>query len=117
MSELAELWGIYRGLNIILQKGMQEVLIESDADQMVQWIVGETPSNCPQRALLEDTKFLLDRCKCSLVSISCEGTKCADSLANLGVNHKEPLVVFEDPPAQIVSLLIADMVGLSCERA
>ncbi|CAL5349330.1 unnamed protein product [Camellia sinensis] len=116
-SEEAELWGIYRGLTIILEKSMHDITIETDSEQMVLHINNTTPSNHPHRALLEDIKFLMLRCNCDVSHILREGNKCADGLANMGVNHVENLVVLDNPPNEIANLLIADIVGASCERA
>lgn len=110
------MWGVYRGLTIILEKSMTHILIETDSEQVVLFIKGDTPPNFAQRALLEDTKFLMHRCNCSISYTPREANKCADGLANLGATHQDNLVVLDDPPSAIVSLLIADMVGASCVR-
>ncbi|GMP33309.1 hypothetical protein CsSME_00006691 [Camellia sinensis var. sinensis] len=112
----AGLWGIYRGLTIILEKSMHDVLIETDAATVVLNINNPTTSNYPYRALLEDIKFLMHRCNCVVSHILREGNQCANDLANIGVHHRENLVVLEDPPNEIASLLVTDIVGLSCER-
>ncbi|CAL5371297.1 unnamed protein product [Camellia sinensis] len=116
-SEEAELWGIYRGLTIILEKNMRDVLIETDAEQVVIHINSTTPSNYPYRALLEDIKFLMHRCNCAVRHILREGNQCANRLANIRVSHGDNQVVLDNPPPEIANLLVADIVGLSCERA
>ncbi|CAL5366943.1 unnamed protein product [Camellia sinensis] len=116
-GEGAELWGIYRGLTIIFEKSLRDVLIESDAATVVFNINNPTTINYPHRALLEDIKFLMHRCNCIVSHIPREGNQCANGLANMGVHHGENLIVLEDPPNDLVSLLVADIVGLSCERA
>lgn len=113
----AELWEIYKGLTIILEKSMRDVLIETDVENVVLHINTNTTSNYPYRALLEDIKFLMQRCNCAVSRIFREGNKCADGLANMGVNHGGNLEVLENPPSEITSPLVADIVGLSCERA
>ncbi|XP_028114609.1 uncharacterized protein LOC114312574 [Camellia sinensis] len=116
-GEGAELWGIYRGLTIIFEKSLRDVLIESDAATVVFNINNPTTINYPHRALLEDIKFLMHRCNCIVSHIPREGNQFANGLANMGVHHGENLIVLEDPPNDLVSLLVADIVGLSCERA
>ncbi|CAL5407188.1 unnamed protein product [Camellia sinensis] len=116
-SEEAELWGIYRGLTIILEKSMRDVLFEADVEQVVIHINSATPSNYPYRALLEDIKFLMHRCNCEVRHILREGNQCADRLANIGVSLGDNLVVLDNPPPEIANLLVADIVGLSCDRA
>ncbi|KAL7196303.1 hypothetical protein ACSBR1_036331 [Camellia fascicularis] len=70
------------------------------------YINGSTPSQFPYKAMLEDIKFLMKRCNCSVIHILRENNKCADGLASRRVNHVENLVVLNDPPNEI-----------SCERA
>ncbi|KAL7224123.1 hypothetical protein ACSBR1_025559 [Camellia fascicularis] len=96
---------------------MRDVLIETDAEQVVIYINSTTPSNYPYKALLEDIKFLMHRCNCEVSHILREGNQCADRLANIGVSHGDNPVVLENPPTEIANLLVADIVDLSCERA
>lgn len=49
----AELWAIYRGVTIILKKGMSQVKIESNSLQAVQLVHKGAPPNCIQRALMD----------------------------------------------------------------
>ncbi|CAL5416037.1 unnamed protein product [Camellia sinensis] len=109
----AELWGVYRGLTIMLEKGMKGICIETDSDQVVKLIQGEFSQHFLQRALLEDTKFLMKRCNCNVAHILREGSKSADGLANMGVNHQDSFVFLNDPPSEIANLLVADIFGSS----
>ncbi|GMP89161.1 hypothetical protein CsSME_00040847 [Camellia sinensis var. sinensis] len=88
----AELWGVYRGLTIILEKGMRDIVIETDSVQMVKLLHEDSSPTFQHRALLEDSKFLLQRCKCIIQHILRDGNKAANGLANLGVTHLEPFV-------------------------
>ncbi|THG00481.1 hypothetical protein TEA_002907 [Camellia sinensis var. sinensis] len=72
--------------------------------------------NSLYRALIEDAKFLLQRCCCSLRHTPREGNKCADQLANIGVAQDEHVVVLDDPPENLQALLIADITGVSERR-
>ncbi|GMP83414.1 hypothetical protein CsSME_00037337 [Camellia sinensis var. sinensis] len=115
-SKEAELWGVYRDLTIIFEKGMKKVIIKSDLEQLTNLIKGETCLTFPQRALPEDTKFLMEHCDCSLNHSRRKGNVCANTLVNMDVTKQDLLVVYEDPSNQLVNLLVADMVSISCER-
>ncbi|XP_028085910.1 receptor-like protein EIX1 [Camellia sinensis] len=85
---------------------MTDILIETDSERVVLFIKGDTPPNFAQRALLEDTKFLMHRCNCSISYTPREANKCADGLANLGATHQDNLVVLDDPPSAIGPFLV-----------
>lgn len=42
---------------------------------------------------------------------------CADKLANLGANQDEPLVVMEDAPDDVRSLVVTDLLGREYQRS
>lgn len=74
----AEMWGIYRGLTIVLEKGMQEVIVETDSTS------AEGPSqNCPFCSIVEDSRHLIRRCNCSIRHIMREGVKVTNVLISL----------------------------------
>lgn len=112
----AELWGIYWGLTIILQKGLANIQIETDSQLAMELIRGGAGENSPYRALIEDANFLLRGCQCTIETIPREANQCADALANLGVNQQEHLILKEDPPVSILSLLTADLLHVGSRR-
>ncbi|GMP39345.1 hypothetical protein CsSME_00010214 [Camellia sinensis var. sinensis] len=79
----AELWALYKGLTILLQKGINNVLIETDVAQHI-WK---------------------------------QGNLCTDALAKLGADQSEEMLVVNEPPAELRSYLLADLLGISRERA
>ncbi|CAL5424318.1 unnamed protein product [Camellia sinensis] len=107
----AELWGIYRGLTIIMQKGLANIVIETDSQLAMKFIQEGADRSSPYRALIEDTTFLVRRCNCTIQYTPREANVCADALANLGVNKTEHLVFLDEPPSSIFSFLIADMIS------
>ncbi|XP_028112975.1 uncharacterized protein LOC114311106 [Camellia sinensis] len=112
----AEIWAIYRGLTILFQKGLTNVVIETDSEQaMLQIQQGPNP-NSPLKALIEDAKFLLQRCHCSILHTLREGNKVVDILADLGVAQAEHVKILEDPPIEVTTLLIEDMTGVAGMR-
>lgn len=109
----AELWDIYRGLTIIMQKGLSSIEIETDSQTAMELVRDGAAGNSPYQAIIEDANFLLRRYNCSIQTTPREANQCADALANTGVNQQEHLVFLENPPDCIFSLLIADMVNVS----
>ncbi|CAL5370879.1 unnamed protein product [Camellia sinensis] len=107
----AELWGIYRGLTIILEKGYVDVMIETDSTKAVELMQTKPAVNGALRSVVEDAKRLIRRCRCSIQLIVREGNMCADKLANLGANQDEPLLVMEDAPDDVRSLVVTDLLG------
>ncbi|GMP65273.1 hypothetical protein CsSME_00026140 [Camellia sinensis var. sinensis] len=112
----AELWAIYRGLTILFQKGTKDVVIESDSELAINQLQNGPCLNSPYKAPIEDAKFLLKRCNCSLQYTPREGNKCADWLANMGVSQDKHVLVLEEPPEEVKALLIADLTGTSVLR-
>ncbi|KAL7169819.1 hypothetical protein ACSBR2_034787 [Camellia fascicularis] len=53
-----ELWALYKGLTVLLQQGMHGVIIESNAQQVVQLMGEDTPDKFPFKGLLEDAKII-----------------------------------------------------------
>ncbi|KAL7173272.1 hypothetical protein ACSBR2_032687 [Camellia fascicularis] len=64
-------------------------------------------------SLIEDAKFLLKMCDCSLQHTPRKGNKCTDLLVNMGVAQDEHVVVLEEPPEEVKALAIDDMTGVS----
>ncbi|XP_028127267.1 uncharacterized protein LOC114323788 [Camellia sinensis] len=112
-----ELWALYKGLTVLLQQGMHGVIIEFDAQQVVQLIGEDTPDKFPFKGLLEDAKIIFKGCECTIQHVFKEGNLCADALAKLGVAQPEEMLVVKEPPFEIRSYLVVDIVGLSSERA
>lgn len=77
--------------------------IESDSEQAINQILQGPSQNSPYKALIEDTKFLLQRCNCSLGHTLREGNKAED----------DHVVILEDPPPEFTPLIIDDMCGVS----
>ncbi|XP_028083701.1 uncharacterized protein LOC114284948 [Camellia sinensis] len=108
-----ELWALYKGLTVLLQKGINNVLIETDAAQVVQLMEDPIASNCPFKNLVEDANILLNGCECTIQHIWKQGNLCADALAKLGANQPEEMLVVNEPPAELRSYLL----GIPRERA
>ncbi|XP_028108863.1 uncharacterized protein LOC114307667 [Camellia sinensis] len=97
--------------------GTKEVAIESDSELAINQIQDGPCHNSPYQALIEDAKFLLQRCNCSLRYTPREGNICLNQLANIRVTQDEHVVVLDHPPKDLTALLIADITGVSEMRA
>ncbi|CAL5369468.1 unnamed protein product [Camellia sinensis] len=112
----AEIWGIYKGLTILFQKGTKDVVIESDSKEAINQLLHGPNQNSPHKALIKDAKFLLKRCSCSLVYTLREGNRVVDQLANMGVAQIEHVVFLEDPPDEVRASLVDDITSVRFER-
>ncbi|XP_028078092.1 uncharacterized protein LOC114279985 [Camellia sinensis] len=105
----AELWAVYKGLIVVLQQGLNGVIIETDAAQVVQLLQEEVGDKCLFRHLVEDSKILLKGCNCTVQHVWKEANLCADALAKLRAAQPEDMLVVKEPPVEIRSLLVDDM--------
>ncbi|KAL7234481.1 hypothetical protein ACSBR1_017981 [Camellia fascicularis] len=55
----AELWAVYKGLTILLQREFTKVIVETDAEQVVQLLKKGPGDNFPFRELVEDARIIL----------------------------------------------------------
>lgn len=100
-SLVAELWAIYRGLTIILEKNMQNVTIESDSLVVVN-LINEDFDGChPQSNMIFETKALKTQTGATLTHIPHSANECADHLARLGAELNEHLVVMDELPLSL----------------
>ncbi|KAL7251069.1 hypothetical protein ACSBR1_012990 [Camellia fascicularis] len=44
-----QMWGIYRGATIVLEKGLVEIVIETDTTMAQELLMNGPPQNCPYR--------------------------------------------------------------------
>ncbi|GMP57016.1 hypothetical protein CsSME_00021275 [Camellia sinensis var. sinensis] len=65
----------------------------------------------PLKSLVEDFKFLIQRCGYAVQHVLREGNKSADGFAKMSANQHEPVVVMDDDPEEICNQVVADMVG------
>lgn len=107
-----EIWSIYRGLTIILEKGWTNVRIESDSQTAVTLFTEETNANHPQSNILNDGKYLINRTGSSIVHIFRGANEAADCLAHLGASQNEELVVTPTPPLAVREVMIRDSLNL-----
>lgn len=107
-----ELWGIYRGLTIILEKGLYNVQLESDSQTAVILINEGANTTHPHNNIINDGKYLLERTKSKLTHIYRGANECADFLARLGAEQMEDLMVSNTPPLEIREFMNRDSQNL-----
>lgn len=112
----AELWGIFRGLELVQSQGMDALEIESDSTTAIALISEEAPDHSPHLVLIKECIALMESTRCTLKHIYHEGNKVADKLANMGVEQDDKWVSHISPPETIIPLLEADMRGVAFER-
>ncbi|CAL5426888.1 unnamed protein product [Camellia sinensis] len=105
------------GLTIILQRGFNEVIIETDAEQVMKLLSEDLGEKCPFRGIVEDAHIIMRGCDCSIQHIRREANICADATAKLGEYQPADLLIVNEPPAELRPLLVADIVHLSQESA
>ncbi|KAL7223536.1 hypothetical protein ACSBR1_025064 [Camellia fascicularis] len=89
---------------------MLEVIVETDSTSVEVLPSEGPPQTCPFRSIVDDSPHLIRRCNCTIRYILREGNKCVDLLANMGADQMEHLVVVDDPPAEVWSQIVADMI-------
>ncbi|KAL7227509.1 hypothetical protein ACSBR1_022377 [Camellia fascicularis] len=72
--------------------------------------------NCLYRSIAEDSHHLIQHCSCTIQHIIWEANQCADKLTKLGADQLELLVVVEEPPVEVRSQILANMVVMVYRR-
>ncbi|KAL7245466.1 hypothetical protein ACSBR2_000740 [Camellia fascicularis] len=84
----AEIWGLQRGLTIIMQKGLNSIDIEIDSQTAMKLISEGVERTHPYIALIEDENLMMRRCKCTILHVPREANQNPDALTDIGVNQK-----------------------------
>ncbi|KAI8538402.1 hypothetical protein RHMOL_Rhmol09G0100000 [Rhododendron molle] len=111
-STEAEIWSIYRGLTIILERGLANVDIESDSPVAVNIINAGNPGNHPQSIIINDAKMLLLQTGPTLTHIFRAANQCANHLARMGAEQNDSLVVLEQALISIREFLLRDCLNI-----
>ncbi|XP_076940226.1 uncharacterized protein LOC143609333 [Bidens hawaiensis] len=107
MSLEAEVWSVYNGLRLVVEKYLSCLLIETDCETVIELISGYYTLRDDQYSL----KIVLDVIKkmmTNLIHTRRDGNQCADLLAKLGGRHSEEYMVMERPPALSIPYLLRD---------
>lgn len=115
---VAELWGVYLGLQIAVDRGFPKIVLQVDSQAVATMISGLHHAAGIGRNLLIRIRELLSKLSEFLVlHVYREGNMCADVLANEGCgNLSSQLVIFEHAPASVGYALRQDLLGISTPR-
>lgn len=102
----AEIWSIYKGLCLVKEKNLSNLLIETDCEAALMFRVGELDD--PLQSVVEDIGRIMLEQKCTLIHTRRDGNHSADFLAKLGGNQSEEYTVLEEPPAILIPYLLRD---------
>ncbi|GMP31155.1 hypothetical protein CsSME_00005487 [Camellia sinensis var. sinensis] len=91
---------------------MDKVIIETDAEQVVQLLNEEPGTKCPFCGIVVDSRIILRGCECIVQHVRRGGNICADDLAKLGANQPLELLIVNEPPDEIRHALVADLLYL-----
>ncbi|CAL5424608.1 unnamed protein product [Camellia sinensis] len=92
-----------------------DVIIETDAEQVIKLLSEDLGEKCPFRGIVEDAHIIMRGCDCSIQHIRREANICADATAKLGEYQPADLLIVNEPPAKLRPLLVVDIVHLSQE--
>ena len=65
----------------MFEKGLSEVEVKTDSEEALQLVKGDAHQSFPLRTLVEDSRFLLRRCKSTIQHTLKQGNRCANKLA------------------------------------
>ncbi|KAL5721431.1 hypothetical protein ACHQM5_005080 [Ranunculus cassubicifolius] len=110
---VAELSALYRGLEIVLENGWENVWVEGDPKTLVEIIVNRRKVRCQHaHRLVRDINLIMPELNnCILTHIYREGNKVADMLARMAHDSKHPRMWRQDPPEEIVGIIRTDKEG------
>ncbi|XP_058228002.1 uncharacterized protein LOC131336237 [Rhododendron vialii] len=108
----AELWSIYKGLEVILERKLENVKIESDSLVAVNLTMEGNPGNHPQSVLINEIHALLTQTNTTIGHIYRSANQCADHLARMGAERTEELVFVMDMPIAIREFVIRDSLNI-----
>lgn len=121
-SYLAELWGLFFGLQLCTKRHVQDLIVELDSMSIVQQLEQERgfrDSTAPRilSALFLDCLQLISLIpNISIVHTLREGNAPADFLANHGHELPPGYHEFDCPPLGLSTLLMGDSLGISFPR-
>lgn len=114
---VAELWGVLTGLELAWERGFRRVELHVDSTAVVHTLTVSTEGSMMGRILVQRIRRLLQQdWEISIAHSYREANACADCLANLGCDSKEPLIIYESCPVSLGQLLLADQLGVSVPR-
>lgn len=117
-SILAELWGLFYGLQLATSKGLVKVLVELDSKVVVDWVLSDSVGDDqPFYGLSRNCHDSLSRnWEVQFRRVFCEANSDADGLSRLGHSFSLGFHDLASPPSEIGWFLFADGCGASSPR-
>lgn len=112
-----ELWGLREGLRLCWEREVDKVIVEMDSKGVVDVMADPASREEGWGSLLEDCMFLASKLtNVKFNHVLREGNRCADLLTNLGHTSNRGTTVWDDPPDELMGLLLADAGGATTRR-
>lgn len=113
----AELWGILHGLRLAWNRGIRFVELETDSESSVRMIQNNVGSKHPLFVFIQEIRQLISRdWECHVKYIPRQKNQVADWLAKNSLTQDHDLVIWDEPPQGLSSLLLADSMCISFPR-
>ncbi|XP_058181362.1 probable LRR receptor-like serine/threonine-protein kinase At1g56140 [Rhododendron vialii] len=112
----AEMWSIYTGLKIILERKLKNVTIESDSLTAVNLIKEGNPHNHPQSVLINEAHFIMAKTDTLIEHTYRSANQCADHLARMGIEQMDELVFVMNMPISLREFVIRDRLNIRILR-
>ncbi|PWA50939.1 ribonuclease h protein [Artemisia annua] len=105
----AEIWSVYRGLCLISDKNLSNVLIETDCQAVLMLGLEVLDTRHPWKSVMDAINMIMRDQKCTMVHTRRDGNYCADLLAKLGSTQFEEYIKLEEPPILLKQYLLQDI--------
>lgn len=107
---MAELWGLYQGLNLAWNIGISHLLVEVDSYCVVQMTAKQaTVPNAYYPLMVAIREILSRNWQVSITHIYREANSAADFMANMALSVPIGLHSFPNPPVGIYSIISQDI--------
>jgi ribonuclease HI len=114
---VAELWGVFEGLKLALSHGFLRVELHVDSKVVVNTISFAKGGSSTGWTLVQNIRRLLELdWEVKICHSYREANFCADALANLACDGGFTMILYEQCPAQVRSIYLADVVGVYTPR-
>ncbi|KAH9723430.1 putative leucine-rich repeat receptor-like serine/threonine-protein kinase [Citrus sinensis] len=114
---VAELWGLYQGLNIAWQNGIRWLQVEVDSICILHLVTTPMITSNELSPLIKSIKDLISRSwRITINHVYREANFAADFLANHGLSFPLGLHLFPNSPPGIIAYLQHDMYGVAYRR-
>ena len=115
-SIISELWALRDGLNLAMELGLNNLIIELDALSVVT-LLNNDSENLLMEPSLTDCRNLLKAIPNKRITHTYrEANQCANALAKLEANSLLSFVVFCNPLSVVESILDFDKANMHCNR-